>query len=346
MPIYEVDPLTDPRWDKLLGTHSRASVFHTVAWLRALRRTYGYEPVAYTTSAPGQELRNSIVFCRVSSWVTGRRLVSLPFSDHCDLLVNETGDLHELLSMLERLSAQDSWRYIELRPLRPLNGAAVIFSQTETYCYHQLDLSPDLDTIFSNLHKDSIQRKIRRAEREGLGYEEGHSDSLLDIFCRLQLLTRRRHQLPPQPRMWFRNLIDCFGDKLKIRVAFKHRQPIASILTLCHKDTLVYKYGCSDSRFNNLGGTHLLFWRSIEDAKKSGMHIFDLGRSDDNNVGLITFKDRWAATRSTLTYVRYPSDFSQPLGTDWKLRIAKRLFAHAPERLLSAAGNLWYKHIA
>src|ERR1700676_4757136 len=80
MSVYEIDPLSDHRWHELLQQHPRASVFHSCAWLDALKQTYEYEPVAYTTTAPGAPLKNGWVFCRIRSWLTGRRLVSLPFS--------------------------------------------------------------------------------------------------------------------------------------------------------------------------------------------------------------------------------------------------------------------------
>jgi CelD/BcsL family acetyltransferase involved in cellulose biosynthesis len=345
MPIYEIDPLKDPRWCAFLKSHPRASVFHTIAWLEALRRTYGYKPIAFTTSPPGADLENGLVFCQVESWMTGSRLVSLPFSDHCELLVDDPTDQQHLLSALEHRFHEENWRYIEMRPLRKANLPAGVFQECETYCFHQLDLSLDLDTLFRKFHKDSTQRKIRRAEREGINFEEGHSKSLLDAFYHLQLLTRRRHRLPPQPKRWFLNLIDCFGDALQMRVASKDGQPAAAILTLRFKDTLVYKYGCSDSQFNNLGGMHLLFWSSIQEAKKSGLQFYDLGRSDADNVGLITFKDRWGAERSTMTYTRFPPVRSQPSGRDWKLQMAKHLFAHAPDTFLSLLGGFLYKHI-
>jgi hypothetical protein len=345
MTLYRIDPLKDQRWSKFLDQHPRASVFHTVAWLEALHETYGYEPVGYTTSAPGDDLQNGLVFCQVDSWITGRRLVSLPFSDHCEPLVDGAADLHEFLKALQRHSAEKKWRYIEIRPLRSLDLTATLFQRSETYCFHQLDISPTLDAIFRNFHKDSTQRKVRRAEREGLTEEEGRSGPLLDIFYRLQLLTRRRHNLPPQPRTWFRNLVACLGEGLKIRVAFKGAQPIASILTLSYKDTLVYKYGCSDIQFNNLGGMHLLFWKAIQDGKKCGLRIFDLGRSDVDNRGLIVFKDRWGAQRSTLTYARYPEGSSQSSNLGWKMKIVKSICAHAPDSFLTMAGNLFYKHI-
>src|SRR4030095_16686199 len=92
-----LDPLKDPRWDTFLFEHPSASVFHTRGWLEALSRTYGYKPVAFVTSSQGEKLTNGIVFCRVNSWLTGHRLVSLPFSDHCQPLVGNKRELQVLL---------------------------------------------------------------------------------------------------------------------------------------------------------------------------------------------------------------------------------------------------------
>src|SRR5262245_3997897 len=92
-PVYELDPLADPRWCAFAQRHERSSVFHSPAWLNALRKTYRYRPVAFTTEPPGCDLRSAIVFCHVRSWLTGRRLVSLPFSDHCEPLVASADDL-------------------------------------------------------------------------------------------------------------------------------------------------------------------------------------------------------------------------------------------------------------
>jgi len=276
--------------------------------------------------------------------------VSLPFSDHCDFLIDTATDLSGLLAALEQDCEKGKQAYVEIRSLCSLQGIEPFFGPTVAYCFHVLNLEPALETLFNNFHKDSTQRKIRRAEREGLTEQVGRSDLLLENFYRLQLLTRRRHGVPPQPRSWFRNMIDCFGETLQIRLAFKGDQPIAGILTLRHKNVLVYKYGCSEAESNNLGGTHLLFWRAIQEAKASGLHQFDLGRSDLDNEGLITFKDRWGAKRSTLSYFRHAGSgrsLSDPKrsSTDWKSRLAKQVFAHAPSRFLSVAANLLYKHV-
>ncbi len=348
--LYQIDPLRDCRWAGFLERHPRASVFHTKEWLESLRLTYGYKPIAYTTSAPNQGLDNAVVFCSVDSWLTGRRLVSLPFSDHCEPLIDTADALGLFDEFLQQETGRNAWRYIEMRPLRPVNFATALHQSTVTYTFHQLDLGADLETIFRNFHKGSTQRKIRRAERDHLQYEEGSSAPLLEAFYQLFSLTRRRHSIPPQPRQWFRNLMNCFGDALKIRVARKDGRPIAGMMMLRHKDTLVYKYGCSDSRFNSLGGMHLLFWRSIQDAKNSGLRFLDFGRTDAGQTGLSTFKSRWGASSSVLTYRRYTASGAtthifDPPATNWKSRIAKQIFARSHPRILSAMGNLLYKHI-
>jgi CelD/BcsL family acetyltransferase involved in cellulose biosynthesis len=345
--IYAVDPLHDTRWRAFVESCPNSSVFHNPAWLEALRRTYGYQPQAYTTASPGTALRDGLVFCRVASWLTGRRIVSLPFSDHCEPLVENPSDRKTLLSALAQSLRPEKLRYLEIRAAQPLPGPAGLYLSTESFCFHQLDLTPDLAALYAGFHKSSTQRKIQRAERDGLRYEAGRSPELLEAFWRLLLMTRRRHRVPPQPRIWFRNLIDCFGPSLQIRVAFKDNHPVAAILTLRHKDTLVYKYGGSDPAFNNLGGTHLLFWKSIQEAKSEGLQAFDLGRSDLDNPGLITFKDRWGAARSTLTYSRFSVEPpAHAIGAGWPGRIANRVVPFLPDRILTVVGSVLYRHIA
>jgi CelD/BcsL family acetyltransferase involved in cellulose biosynthesis len=348
--VYQIEPLQDPRWDGLVERHPRASLFHSRAWLEALRRTYGYEPIAYTTSPPGELLRNALVLCRVESRLTGRRLVSLPFSDHCEPLVQHADELQSLLQKLQEESQTGQWRYIEIRPLALPYTTAPLPYASARYTLHRLDLKPDLQTIFGAFHKDSIQRKIKRARREGLTYETGATGSNLDTFYWLLTITRRRHGVPPQPKIWLRNLIECFGPDLQISIAFHDRTPVAGMLTIRHKNTLVYKYGGSDIRFNRLGSIHCLYWESIRRAKALGLEELDLGRSDAEQSGLITFKRRWGATESILTYFRLapsnsPLHWFETPGTTWKARAARSVLAHVPLRVLPVLGGLLYKHM-
>ena len=101
-------------------------------------------------------------------------------------------------------------------------------------------------------------------------YESGNSERLLNAFYRLMVQTRRRHRLPPQPIQWFRNVAACMGDRLQIRVAFKDGNAIASILTLQHKDVVVYKYGCSDTASRISGVPRFSFGKQSLRQKRRG----------------------------------------------------------------------------
>src|SRR5215831_18105595 len=110
---YQLDPTKDVRWANFVERHPRASVFHSVGWIESLRKTYGYEPVVFTTSPPDQELENGVLFCRVRSLLTGRRLVSLPFSDHCEPLCDRGQDLEGIVGCVQELVCSQKWKYLE-----------------------------------------------------------------------------------------------------------------------------------------------------------------------------------------------------------------------------------------
>ena len=348
-PLHAIDPLRDPRWEAFVERHPRASVFHTVPWLDALRRTYGYEPIAYTTSPPDMDLESGLVFCRVQSWLTGQRLVSLPFSDYCEPLVDSAEELERMLGHLEACRRSDKWKYIEIRPASgdlPCGSAEEGFRPARQYYLHTIDLGCPEKELFRRFHKSSIQDRIRRAEKLGLTYECGRSNTLLRKFCLLMQLTRRRHHLPPQPEEWFRNLVEGLGDALEIHVASYKNKMVAGIVTLRFRNMMLYKYGGSDEKYHRLGSVPFLLWRAIQKGKSSGVRTFDLGRTDCFNQGLTDFKERWNSTQALLTYWQYPAPArGLCLDDGLALKLGKYFFGLLPDSMLRVAGNLLYRHI-
>ena len=327
-----------------MASHPRASVFHERGWLEALHRTYGYEPVVLTTTEPGKPLANGLVLCRVSSWITGVRLVSLPFSDHCEPLLNDQSELPDFMNWLRAECSRQGHNYFELRLLAGDKGPGQVQSHCP-YCLHTLDLTQSLEQIFRSLHRDSIQRRIRRAEREQLSYEVDRSGALVNEFYRLLIMTRRRHGLPPQPRAWFRNLIEWMAPGVQIRLARKNGIPIAALLTLQHGSTVVYKYGCSDENFHQIGAMPFLFWKLIEASKASNATVIDFGRTELDNQGLLTFKDRFGTTRRQVSYFRYSPKQKDASGPSWEARTLGRMFSLLPGWVLPAVARLTYRHI-
>ena len=302
----------------------------------------------FTSDARGEELRDGVVFCKVKGWFGGPRLVSLPFSDHAAPLVLDEDHLREVLDYIAQGTARGEWSSVELRPPRSLNAVAnsVPYADGQSFVLHMLDLEPSLEKLFHRLNKDSTQRKILKAQRLGMRYDEGRSERHLQEFFQLCVITRRRKALPPPPFQWFRNLLECVGEQAKIRIARTANGELAgAILTLHFKQTVLFKYGGSDARFHPLGTMPFLLWHAIEDAKSLGAAEFDFGRSETDNPGLIRFKDHFGAERFKFCHKVFPSTTWEPGADDWRLRVAKKVFAHLPDRALIAAGKLLYPHI-
>ena len=230
MSLFRLDPVQDARWADFVDRCPQASIFHSVGWLRALKDTYGEE-----------KIDSAMVFCEIDSWLTGRRLVSLPFSDHCEPLLRSSEEFGFLVESLQSQMKAEKWKYLEVRPTEQnLSGLqeSAGFVPAQRYFLHLLDLDGDLKHLFGQLDKDSAHRRIQHAERTGLTEKTGNSEELLRQFYPLFVITRSRHRVPPMPFSWFQNLIHNLDRALEIRVAFLQGKPVAGILTLPCKTIL------------------------------------------------------------------------------------------------------------
>ncbi|MBE7558941.1 GNAT family N-acetyltransferase [bacterium] len=336
MAVYCLDPLADPRWNELVERHPEAGVFHTRPWLASLRAVYGYEPIAYTTAPAGRLLDSGMVFCRVKSRLTGHRLVSLPFSDHCQPLVDDPVVLAELLAALRQEASSGRWDYLEWRPL--LEATNPPASESEQWhsrdaWVHRLDLTPEEDALWSQCHNTAIRQAVRRAEREGVEVERGRDERLLSEFYHLLLLTRRKHKLPPPPRSWFRTVLSQLGEQAEIRVARLGATPIASVITLSHRERHYYKYSCFDLEYRNYGGTQHLLWDAIVAARRRGAR----GSTwvSPTWTTSLNLQDRRGAAQHRSCHPPTREVLYSDGG--WKMNLARNVFSYLPDRLLVMA---------
>ena len=100
-----------------------------------------------------------------------------------------------------------------------------------------------------------------------------------------------------------------------------------------------------------MGGMHLLYWRSMLDAKQSGMRTFDLGRCEVGQDGLLIFKKRWGAVETPLHYIRF-TDRAETAGSCSSRRARagmrgwqSKYFPRVPAPVLSMLGAVLYKHV-
>ena len=300
--IRFVDPTCDPEWDSVVASHPNSSFFHCAAWTRVLCKTYGHKPISLRFSRNGEPV-SLVPLLEVESPFTGRRAVSLPFTDYCGPLF--FGECHpDIVSdKLCELACERHWRYFELRggkTSRESAGSSVAFYG------HSLELRGGPERLFAGL-TESVQRAIRKAERSNLRVKVSQSrDSILE-FYRLHVRTRRRHGLPPQPRSFFLNI---HSEIIKPGLGFvvlarKGSTPVAAAVFFHIGKKAVYKFGASDERHQDLRGNNLVMWKAIELLAQNGFQTLHLGRTSLENEGLRRFKRAWGTVEETIEYFRF-----------------------------------------
>jgi hypothetical protein len=351
--------LTDERWQAYVAAAPDASIFHHPAWSSLLAECYGYRPFVAAVADASGEMRVGVPVQEVASPFTGRRWISLPFTDHCRPLYRD--DIHlasagegggdwsaELVRHLAELRQEAGSPSLELRTGFPSQEGVML---DESQVLHLLRLSPHSQDVFDKFHRSQVQRNISRAEREGIEVRWGEGQEGMDAFYALHTETRHRLGVPVQPKRYFdllqRRLVDTgLGFVL---LAYSHDRPVAGAVFLTYKKTLTYKYGASDSDAWSLRPNHALFWTAIKWGCENGHEVFDWGKTAVDNEGLRRFKGQWGAVESPLLY----SVFHREGHAAHHVSIPERLsgfmevfIQKSPAFVCRTLGELLYKHFA
>jgi len=340
-----VNPLDDAQWDaKLNAAFPAASPFFRSGWARVLTSTYGYTPHYLVDETAGQ-LKSILPLMEVRSWLTGKRGVSLPFTDTCEPLGPATSPGPDLYETLFKAGRTRRWDYFELRGSPPLDPNS---SPSVSFFGHRLVLPSDPAALFP-LFDSAVRRAVRKAENEGVTVTLESSLESVHTFYRLLCKTRSRHGLPPQPWRFFANVhrhVIGPGHGL-VALARMGPIPVAGAVFFHTATGALYKFAASDDAFQHLRGNNLVLWRSIEHYARQGCSFLDFGRTSLTNEGLRRFKLSWHAEERPIHYFRYNVKTGAIIATpDQAVEgLHTRVFRSMPAPLTRLFGHVAYKHL-
>ena len=341
--IRMLDPLHDPAWDERLLSRGHGSFFLTSSWARVLAESYGYQPRYFGEVRDGA-FAALLPFMEVKSMLTGKRGVSLPFTDQCAPIADDSTAFRDTLAKAIKHGKRAGWKYLELRPGGDLPGEI----RPSTVCLgHTLDLTCGPERLFAGL-RDSTRRNIKRARGEGVRITISASPGDLQEFCRMNCLTRKDHGLPPQPYFFFDNIRRhvLSRDLGRVVLASSGGKTVAGALYVHFGAEAVYKYGASDRRYQHLRANNLIMWEAIHWYASRGYGMFDFGRTEPENEGLLQFKRGWGADEHPINYYRY--DLHTETFVEKSLAVSgahTAYFRRLPMPLLKLAGTLLYRHV-
>jgi hypothetical protein len=341
----------------------------------------------------------------VNSFLTGKRGVSLPFTDYCDPLIDksvESPDRAEMFHKIVGFGKKRGWKYIELRfgdnplpvscsqfavsvsknsgrldsrassldprsavlvprssfldrsqlpaPRFPLSVPSTQHTSPcpfAVYLGHTLDLTRGEKVLQAGL-RDSTRRNIRKAAARGLDVRITHDLEGIREFYRLHCLTRKLHGLPPQPFSFFKKIherVISTGQGFVV-LASRGGKNIAGSVFFYFGDRVLFKYGASDRKYQDLRANNLVMWEAVKWFAERGFKTLCLGRTDMENEGLRQFKNGWGAGENQIQYFKYDLRQDAFIAARPKGKPAyTSLFRATPIPVLNVIGSLVYRHI-
>jgi hypothetical protein len=341
--IKIINPLNIENWDKLILSKKYYSFFHSSMWAKVLSESYNYIP-KYVTTVNNNKFDVLIPIMEISSIITGRRGVSLPFTDYCDPIIKKEIPFENVLESLIQFGKKAKWNYLEFR-----DGNNIFPEEYhQSFFYgHTLELINDENLVFSSFNSNT-KRNIKRAVREGVNIEICNTFQSIKSFYRLHCLTRKRHGLPPQPFNFFIKIYDYIISKRHgfIVLANIESKIVGAAVFFHFGNKALFKYGASDLIYQRFRPNHLIMWEAIKRYIYNGYRYFCFGRTKPNNDGLRRFKSGWGTDEKEYKYYRYnlkKNIFEKESITLYSL--STNFFKVMPIPLSKAVGSILYKHI-
>lgn len=337
----------------MIDEHPLGSVFQHSSFKKVIRSTFPHTKPYYIALIDRKgDITAGIPLFLVKNWLTGNRLVSLPFAYYSDPLIKSKDEFDQLFAKVLEIFVREKASYLEIKArssaalLEKVRTVVPVFSHKT----HLLNLTGTLNDIWGEFHRSCIKQKIQRAQKNGITIRNTISEDDIVSFWRLLVRTRKRLGLPPQNCDYFTNIWKYLGP-LKLTgflIAEKKGEIIGGINIFKFRDTIYLGHIASDVRFRASGTDQALIWRAIGIGIREGYKVLDMGKTSTFASGLATYKKRWGATELDAPSFYYPclkGIASYNNETKISYKIMRLVWQNMPNKLSRIAGQFIYGYM-
>lgn len=338
-------------WDLFVKNHPNGWITHLSGWKKVLDKSFYHMKGHYLVIREGSFIRSALPVYEVNRWLTGKRLVSIPFATLCHPLVSDENDMITLLQAALELGKEIGAAYVEIRTMSEKGEIQDgRFSTSKRFKHHYLLLDAEPEILKKRFDRTCVRQRISRATSRGVSIERVVDESGLAAFFRIHMITRKRLGLPPHPCRFIRSLWNVFSPsgQLAVNLAKFDGQYIGGIMLFQFNGRISAEYLVSDENFRDLSPNHILLWDAIQKGCRDGCQVFDFGRTHVSNEGLMDFKKRWGTD-----VVDLPIFYSPPSKQVFRLQewnpdrhaTVVKIFNRMPLLLLRAVGSSYYRFL-
>lgn len=203
----------------------------------------------------------------------------------------------------------------------------------------RLDLTPDVDQLFENLHSKT-RYNVRLAAKKGVTIKSDCTKEDLPVFYRILVETAERDRFLIRSYSYFETMWDYLVPRgyIKLFMAEYEGRPIAGTLAFFFGDKAWYIYGASSNQSRNVMPNYLLQWTMIEWAKANKCRLYDFrgvpGHVPEDHplYGLVRFKKGFNGD-----YTEFVGEFDMVYSPFfyWAWNTAEPLYAQGIRRLIA-----------
>lgn len=343
-----IDPVEDGRWPGFIGRHPAATPFHQPGWTSAVSEVFGYEPRFQVLEDTGGEILAAWPTMLVTSRLTGRRLVCLPFCHRAGPLIDSELQAKKLLRALVDDAKALRAGSVEVRDWPPGIPVPIDLQRVDLYATHFLDFSGGPDAVLRRLsHGPRIG--ILRARREGVTVRSSDDPRDLEAFYGLYVKQRRRQGLLPQPLSFIRKIYEKIllpGNGFIVMAEYQDK-PICALIAIGHGSTITTTHSAADLLARRVLAMALAMWKVVEVGSDRGYTRYDLGRTGLEAAGLLNFKEQWGVQGVDLPYFYLGRRSGVNVGDRGRLRslLLGAYTRFAPGPILLGLSKPMYRHL-
>ena len=338
------DPQDRARLPAWLEAREDATAFHAIAWGEAVTKSTGHDYLPLIAEDAQGSITGFLPLHAVHSPLFGRAMVSAGFAVDGGIIAADDVSAQALGEAGWQLAERYSAPTLELRGgWLPDDPRWTIKSDAHAGFVAVLVADgPDAD----QKQLDRVPRKQRAEVRKGLAND-------LVVRTGASALDREQHYAvyaesvrnlgtPVFPRALFEAVLDGLGDNADILTVLHNDVPVASVLNLYHRGTVMPFWGGGVWAARGLRANDIMYYALMNHARRRGCSRFDFGRSKVGS-GAFAFKKNWGFEPSPLSYAirnadgQPPRDVN-PLSPKYRLQIA--LWQRLPLPIANRLGPL------
>jgi FemAB-related protein (PEP-CTERM system-associated) len=303
--LYDADEVA--RIDAWVMAQEDALPFHRPKWLKAIEVGTGQKAHCLVAESGG-EISAILPFHLVHSPLFGRALVASGFAVGGGILSGSHTATRRLAAEICELAEQWSCPTVELRGGSLPGGKWIEKRDAHANFLKALQADDEAELL-------AIPRKQRAEVRKGLdnslAVETGRGRRDLDWHYAVYAESVRNLGTPVFPKSLMASVMEAFGEEADILTVLSEGRPVASVLSLYHKGTVMPYWGGGVWAARRLRANDVMYYALMNHVRRRGCTHFDFGRSKVDS-GAYHFKKNWGFEPEPMAYAIHTADGQEP----------------------------------